>query len=138
MPVETKLSQSYIEDFIPTRDFKAKSNGYIPRGLTSLAVIIIVSMLAIIMLNIFIGGIGKISWDFLSSPPEHGMEKGGIFPAIFGTVFLVITFRVAFILTLLVLVSIAVWAVVAMVGGMVSAGDPAAMFSEWWKAITGK
>ncbi|MFH2037705.1 MAG: ABC transporter permease subunit, partial [Candidatus Zixiibacteriota bacterium] len=60
-----------------------------------MAVIIIVIMLTIILLNIFIGGVGTISWEFLSSPPENGMEAGGIFPAIFGTVFLVILMVIA-------------------------------------------
>jgi phosphate transport system permease protein len=47
-------------------------------------------MLAVILVNIVISGIGVISWEFLTSPPEQGMEAGGIFPAIFGTVALVI------------------------------------------------
>ncbi len=89
MAIKPDITESYIEDFIPSRDFKQKSRGYIPLGLTALAVIIIVTMLAIIMFNIIFGGIGIISWEFLTSPPEQGMEKGGIFPAIFGTVFLV-------------------------------------------------
>jgi uncharacterized membrane protein len=55
----------------------------------------------------------------------------------FGAVLLVITFRVAFIITLLVLVSIAVWAGLALFGGAISAGDPLAMISEWFKAIQG-
>ncbi len=69
--------------------FKAKSRGLIPKGLTLAAVLIIVLMLFIILFNIFLGGIGVISWDFLTQPPENGMESGGIFPAIFGTVALV-------------------------------------------------
>ncbi|MEW5796707.1 MAG: phosphate ABC transporter permease PstA [Candidatus Zixiibacteriota bacterium] len=66
-----------------------------PRGLTLAAVIIIVVMLAIIMANIVIGGAGTISWEFLSRPPERGMEAGGIFPAIFGTVALVLLMVIA-------------------------------------------
>jgi phosphate transport system permease protein len=81
----------------PTVDmqFKPKTSGVIPRGLTLLAVFIIVAMLAIIIGNIIYGGIGKISWDFLSRAPEQGMEAGGIFPAIFGTVALVILMVIA-------------------------------------------
>jgi phosphate transport system permease protein len=63
---------------------------FLPRGLTFLSVLLIVAILAIILINIFVGGIDIISWKFLSHPPEQGMEKGGIFPAIFGTVALVI------------------------------------------------
>jgi phosphate transport system permease protein len=46
-------------------------------------------MLAVIFGVVVYGGIGTISWDFLSKPPENGMEAGGVFPAIFGTVALV-------------------------------------------------
>jgi phosphate transport system permease protein len=74
----------------PVLEFKSKGSGLIPRGLTLTAVIIIIAMLAVILLNVLHGGLGTISWEFLSKPPEHGMEAGGIFPAIFGTVFLVL------------------------------------------------
>lgn len=67
-----------------------KSSGAIPRNLTLIAVLIIILILGVILFNIFWGGIDAISWTFLSSPPEHGMTEGGIFPAIFGTVALVI------------------------------------------------
>lgn len=73
----------------PVLEFKPKSSGLIPHGLTLAAVIIIVAMLAVILLNVVHGGLGTISWEFLSKPPENGMEAGGIFPAIFGTVYLV-------------------------------------------------
>jgi len=79
----------------PALDFKPKSHGYIPRGLTFAAVIIIIIMLVIILGNIVYNGAGTISWEFLSHPPENGMESGGIFPAIFGTVFLVILMVIA-------------------------------------------
>ncbi len=75
--------------------FKPKTSGVIPRGLTLLAVIIIILMLTVILGNVVLGGIGVISWDFLSSPPENGMEGGGIFPAIFGTVALVILMTIS-------------------------------------------
>jgi phosphate transport system permease protein len=69
---------------------KSKSSGVIPVGLTLAAVIIILAMLAVIIFNVIWGGVGTISWEFLTHPPEQGMEAGGIFPAIFGTVALVI------------------------------------------------
>lgn len=75
--------------------FKPKSSGYIPRGLTFLSVMVIVAMLVVILGNIALGGIGIISWDFVTSPPEQGMEAGGIFPAIFGTVALVLIMTIA-------------------------------------------
>lgn len=75
--------------------FGVKSSGAVPRGLLFLAVAIIMAILGIILLDVIIGGIGTLSWEFVSSPPEQGMEAGGIFPAIFGTVFLVILMVIA-------------------------------------------
>lgn len=69
---------------------KPKTSGLIPKGLTLLAVLIIVTILAVIMGNVFYGGVAEISWKFISQPPEQGMTAGGIFPAIFGTLALVI------------------------------------------------
>jgi phosphate transport system permease protein len=76
-------------------EFKPKTTGVIPRTMTLLAVIIIIAILAVILGNIIIGGFGTISWDFLTHPPEQGMEAGGVFPAIFGTVALVILMVIA-------------------------------------------
>lgn len=78
-----------------TLNFKTKSRGWIPRNLTLLAVVIILLILTIIIGNIILGGAGIISWEFLTHPPENGMEEGGIFPAIFGTVALVILMVIA-------------------------------------------
>ena len=76
-------------------ELKPKSSGKFPRGLTFASVVIIIFMLSIILGNIIWGGAGTITWDFLSSPPENGMEGGGIFPAIFGTIALVILMVIA-------------------------------------------
>jgi len=47
--------------------------------------IFIVCTLAILIFYIISGGIGKISWEFLSSFPKDGMMSGGVFPMIVGT-----------------------------------------------------
>jgi len=75
--------------------YRVKTSGVIPRGLTLLAVVIILLMLAIIVGDVLVGGAGTISWEFLTQPPEQGMTAGGIFPAIFGTVALVIIMVIA-------------------------------------------
>ncbi len=75
--------------------FTPKSGGRLPRGLTFTAVAIITAMLLLILGNVIIGGAGVLSWEFLSHAPEQGMEAGGIFPAIFGTVFLVLLMTIA-------------------------------------------
>jgi phosphate transport system permease protein len=77
--------------------FKDKSQGLVPKGLTLAAVIIIVLILAVLLLNVILGGFNTISWQFLSHAPENGMEAGGIFPAIFGTVSMVLLMVIAVI-----------------------------------------
>lgn len=48
--------------------------------------LILVAILGFIVYH----GLGVISWEFLSTSPQEGMTEGGIFPAIFGTVCLII------------------------------------------------
>ncbi len=50
----------------------------------------IVIVLLLILLFIAKQGIGVISWSFLTENPKDGMTSGGIFPAIVGTILLVI------------------------------------------------
>src|SRR4249919_173343 len=63
--------------------------------LTGSACLIIVSMVALIIGNIFLNGKDHLSWRFLTAASEGGMTAGGIFPAIYGTVLLVILMTVA-------------------------------------------
>lgn len=50
----------------------------------------IVALLFVILAFIVINGIGVISWEFITEMPKNGMTEGGIFPAIVGTVCLVL------------------------------------------------
>jgi phosphate transport system permease protein len=50
---------------------------------------LMVAVVGYIVLDIIIGGIGTISWEFLTQAPSRAGMKGGIFPAIVGTLFLV-------------------------------------------------
>ena len=52
---------------------------------TVLVVLPVVLILAVIVVK----GIGAISWEFLFSMPRNGMNAGGIFPALLGTIYLV-------------------------------------------------
>lgn len=55
--------------------------------LFSIAIVgILMSLLGFIVFN----GIKVINWEFLSSAPKEGMTEGGIFPAIIGTIYLII------------------------------------------------
>lgn len=49
----------------------------------------VVFILLAILSFIFVKGFKVISWEFLTAMPEEGMTKGGIFPAIVGTLYLV-------------------------------------------------
>jgi len=62
--------------------------------LTGFLTLCVVAMLVIVLWNIIRGGIGGLTWEFLTASPTEGMTKGGIFPAIFGTVFLVLLMTV--------------------------------------------
>ena len=53
----------------------------------SLAVVLV---LFAILGFIIVKGAGVISWDFLTQAPENGMTEGGIFPAIVGTLLLML------------------------------------------------
>ena len=64
-------------------------------GLLGISVLLILSILAVIIGNIVLHGIGQISWEFLSQPPKEGLTAGGIFPAIVGTAALVLLMSIA-------------------------------------------
>jgi phosphate transport system permease protein len=76
---------------------KSKSNitGSFFTGLTLFATLIVFAILGIIIGNIIWHGHKIISWEFISQAPREGMTAGGIFPAIFGTVALVILMIIA-------------------------------------------
>ncbi len=55
------------------------------RAMSLFVVLILVAILYFIVSR----GISVINWDFLTKAPEQGMVKGGIFPAIIGTLYLI-------------------------------------------------
>jgi phosphate ABC transporter membrane protein 2, PhoT family (TC 3.A.1.7.1) len=57
-------------------------------GIVRLSALIIVVSLGGFLFYIFVNGLSAISWDFLTLPPRDSMTKGGIMPAILGTVYL--------------------------------------------------
>lgn len=59
------------------------------------AAAMVVLILAVILIDIIIHGAPALSLGFLVRAPSHGMTAGGIFPAIFGTVALVILMSIA-------------------------------------------
>ncbi|OGS34242.1 MAG: phosphate ABC transporter, permease protein PstA [Elusimicrobia bacterium RIFOXYC2_FULL_34_12] len=55
-----------------------------------LATLLIVVLVGSVIVIIIIKGLPVISWKFLTTVPTNGMREGGIFPAIIGTVYLVL------------------------------------------------
>lgn len=50
----------------------------------------VVAILLLILGFIVVRGIGVINWEFLTQAPKEGMTEGGIYPAIIGTLYLVL------------------------------------------------
>jgi phosphate transport system permease protein len=55
-----------------------------------LSALLIALALGGLLFYIIVNGIGAISWEFLSRPPTDSMTKGGIMPAILGTIYLTV------------------------------------------------
>ena len=64
-------------------------------GITAFCAFLIIAVIILLLVVITIGGKETFSWKFLTTFPEEGMMKGGIFPAIYGTALLVIIMSVA-------------------------------------------
>ena len=64
-------------------------------ALTALAAASIVAALVAILALTAQGGVGKLSWEFLSEAPREGMMEGGIFPALYGTAALTLLMTLA-------------------------------------------
>lgn len=71
-------------------DSKKRLSQRMAFGFFSLLSYSVVAILFIILGFIAIKGAGAISWEFLTSAPTEGMTAGGIFPAIVGTLYLVL------------------------------------------------
>ncbi len=55
-----------------------------------LSTLLILIPVALILVMIMRNGLPALSWEFLASSPRLGMRAGGIFPAILGTIYLVL------------------------------------------------
>jgi phosphate transport system permease protein len=62
---------------------------------TGSATALVVVILAVILYDVARHGVPSLSLTFLTSAPRAGMTEGGIFPAIFGTVALVVLMTIA-------------------------------------------
>ncbi len=57
-------------------------------ALVKLSALVITAALGGLLVYILVNGLGVLSWDFLTLPPTDSMTKGGIMPAILGTLYL--------------------------------------------------
>lgn len=71
-------------------DLKKRTSQKFAFGFFTLLNYLVVAILFVILGFIIIKGGSVISWDFLTKAPEEGMTKGGIFPAIVGTFYLIV------------------------------------------------
>ena len=75
---------------IETIDRKKRSSQKFAFGFFTFLSYLVVAILFVILGFIIIKGGNVISWDFLTKAPEEGMTKGGIYPAIIGTFYLIV------------------------------------------------
>jgi len=59
---------------------------------TVLGLITLLIVLPIVLTIVYVvkNGAGAVTWEFISQTPRHGMREGGIFPAIVGTIVLIV------------------------------------------------
>jgi phosphate transport system permease protein len=55
-----------------------------------LATLLVVLPIILIIIYIVKNGITTVTWSFITEPPRNGMREGGIFPAIVGTIILIV------------------------------------------------
>lgn len=69
--------------------------GWFFTALTAACCLLIVASVAIVLGDIVTHGWERLTWEFVSAEPRAGMTEGGIWPAIFGTIALVLLMTVA-------------------------------------------
>jgi phosphate transport system permease protein len=74
---------------------KNKFLGYSVIIASAVSVVLILAVTAYMLLEIYLGGRNNLTWQFITGFPEAGMQKGGIFPAIVGTVLMVFVMSIA-------------------------------------------
>ncbi len=68
----------------------AKIREKVAFAVLGLITLLVVIPIMLTILYVVKNGAGAISWEFLTQSPRNGMKEGGIFPAIIGTIILII------------------------------------------------
>ncbi len=55
---------------------------------------IVVTFISVMMIHFLVQGLPNITWSFLTEAPHNNNTEGGVFPAIYGTVLLVLTMTI--------------------------------------------
>ncbi|TGK19399.1 phosphate ABC transporter permease PstA [Leptospira fluminis] len=71
------------------RRLKDRIATVVAEGIPMLSTILIVSLILLMLGNFIFRGLLNVTWEFLSAAPKNNNLEGGIFPAIYGTVYLV-------------------------------------------------
>jgi phosphate transport system permease protein len=71
----------------PTRRELTQRIGF---GLVTTATLLVVAPIVLVLITILARGVSAIHWEFLTAMPRDGMKAGGIFPAIIGTLILIL------------------------------------------------
>ncbi|MEI7594736.1 MAG: phosphate ABC transporter permease PstA [Bacteroidota bacterium] len=69
---------------------KKKLNQIIAFNIFRILSLMVLGVLAAILTFIIYKGFSVISWEFITAMPDEGMTKGGIYPAIIGTLYLIL------------------------------------------------
>lgn len=72
-------------------EFQKKMLGFIAVGVTVVGGFVVFGTALFMLLHFLVKGLPHVSWEFLSQAPRNNNTEGGIFPAIYGTTFLVLT-----------------------------------------------
>lgn len=86
-----RLKSVFSEKQNPAR----KIGGVLVYSLTAFTALLIIGVTLLILIEVVRGGWGTLNWEFITGSPKEGMTKGGIFPALIGTMILVIVMSVA-------------------------------------------
>lgn len=74
---------------------KNKFIGISLTAVSAFSALLIIAIIAFLLIDIYIGGKNYLTWEFLTTVPKEGMTEGGIFPALVGTVLLVLIMSIA-------------------------------------------
>jgi phosphate transport system permease protein len=68
----------------------AKTREKIAFTILGLVTLLVVAPIVLTIVYIVSNGIGTVTWEFITQAPRNGMREGGIFPAIIGTIILIL------------------------------------------------